>query len=151
MRDQVDEWLQIQAWRSVLRQLAALGLIEVDVEGHGGIHLAGECRAVLRGERQVALRHDPTPTRAGRGRAERVTSTVGPGDDPLFQALRRWRLETAKAQEVPPYVVFHDTTLAAIASARPRTRVELGAIPGVGAAKLDRYGSAILAVLEAAG
>ncbi len=143
--------LSPQAWRSVLRQLAALGLIEVDVEGHGGIHLAGECRAVLRGERQVALRRDPTPTRAGRGRAERVTSTVGPGDDPLFQALRRWRLETAKAQEVPPYVVFHDTTLAAIASARPRTRVELGAIPGVGAAKLDRYGSAILAVLEAAG
>jgi ATP-dependent DNA helicase RecQ len=76
---------------------------------------------------------------------------VGAEDDPLFQALRRWRLETAKAQEVPPYVVFHDTTLAAIASARPRTRAELAALPGVGAAKLDRYGSAILAVLEAAG
>jgi ATP-dependent DNA helicase RecQ len=140
------------AWRSVLRQLAALGLIEVDVEGHGGIRLGGDCRPVLRGERRVDLRRDPAPARTpGRTRAERVSTSVGQADEPLFQALRRWRLEVARAQGVPPYVVFHDTTLAAIAAARPRGRAALAAVPGVGAAKLDRYGDAILDVVAGAG
>ena len=82
-------------WRSVLRQLAALGLIEIDVEGHGGIALAGDCRAVLKGERPVALRRDPTPARpAGRAKGTaRVPITI---DDPeveaLFQRLRQWRM-----------------------------------------------------------
>ena len=67
-----------QAWRSVLRQLAALGLLEVDVEGHGGMHLGEECRAVLRGERQVLLRRDPTPTKPARTRAERTAPAPVP-------------------------------------------------------------------------
>ncbi len=141
-----------QAWRSVLRQLAALGLLEVDVEGHGGMHLGEECRAVLRGERQVLLRRDPTPSKPARTRAERTApAPVAPADEPLFQALRRWRLEVARAQGVPPYVVFHDATLAAIAAARPAGKRALAAVPGVGAAKLERYGDAILDVVAATG
>ena len=138
-------------WRSVLRQLAAMGLIEIDVEGHGGIALAGDCRAVLKGERPVALRRDPAPARpAGRAKGTaRVPITI---DDPeieaLFQRLRQWRMETARAQGVPPYVIFHDATLLAVATARPRRRHELEGLPGVGAAKLERYGDGLLTVVS---
>ena len=144
-------------WRSVLRQLAALGLIEIDVEGHGGISLAGDCRAVLRGERRVALRRDPAPARppAGRGRGGVAAKAPVTFDDPeaeaLFQRLKRWRLETARAQGVPPYVIFHDATLQAVARARPASRRALDGLPGVGAAKLERYGEALLAVVVTSG
>jgi ATP-dependent DNA helicase RecQ len=134
-------------WRSVLRQLAALGLIEIDVEGHGGIALAGDCRAVLKGEQTVALRRDPAPTRtAGKAKTSaRVPLTVAdPATEVLFQRLRQWRLETARAQGVPPYVIFHDATLLAVASARPRSRRDLQGLPGLGTAKLDRYGDGLL-------
>ena len=139
-------------WRSVLRQLAALGLIEIDVEGHGGIALAGDCRAVLKGEQPVALRRDPTPARPA-GKVKGTTRAPITIDDPdveaRFQRLRQWRLETARAQGVPPYVIFHDATLLAIAASRPRSRRDLEGLPGVGAAKLERYGDALLAVVRA--
>jgi ATP-dependent DNA helicase RecQ len=141
-------------WRSVLRQLAALGLIEIDIEGHGGMALAGDCRAVLKGERRVSLRRDPAPLRgngSGRGKAPFRTSPLlanDPEADALFQKLRQWRLETARAQGVPPYVIFHDATLMAIARARPTRRHQLDGLPGVGAAKLERYGEALLEVIR---
>ena len=73
-------------------------------------------------------------------------------DDPeveaLFQRLRQWRMETARAQGVPPYVIFHDATLLAVATARPRRRRDLEGLPGVGAAKLERYGDGLLAVVS---
>jgi ATP-dependent DNA helicase RecQ len=137
------------AWRSVLRQLAALGLIEIDVEGHGGIALAGDCRAVLKGERCVELRRDPAAVRP----TAKPRSAVRPGPMPdaeaemLFQRLRQWRLQAARVQGVPPYVIFHDATLQAIAAAKPRTRRDLEGLPGLGAAKLERYGAALLAFL----
>ncbi|TML29454.1 MAG: ATP-dependent DNA helicase UvrD2 [Actinobacteria bacterium] len=68
-------------------------------------------------------------------------------DDPLYAALKKWRLQRATADDLPAYVVFHNSTLAAIAGRRPRDLSELGAVPGVGPAKLDRYGSEVLAVL----
>jgi ATP-dependent DNA helicase RecQ len=137
-------------WRSVLRQLAALGLVEIDIEGHGGIALAGDCRAVLKGERRVSLRRDPAPAHPpGRGKtaARPAAMAQDPETEALFQRLRRWRLEAARAQGVPPYVIFHDATLLAIAQARPRSRHALDGLPGVGAAKLERYGDALLEVI----
>ena len=77
-----------------------------------------------------------------------ATGLDDPEAEALFQRLRQWRLETAKAQGVPPYVIFHDATLLAIAQARPRTRHALDGLPGVGAAKLERYGEAILEVIR---
>jgi DNA helicase-2/ATP-dependent DNA helicase PcrA len=71
-------------------------------------------------------------------------------DDPLFAALKRWRLERAKADDVPAYVVFHNSTLAEVAARKPRTRDELARVPGVGPTKLDRYGEDVLAALAAA-
>jgi DNA helicase-2/ATP-dependent DNA helicase PcrA len=70
-------------------------------------------------------------------------------DDPLYEVLKRWRLETAKAEERPAYVIFHNSTLAEIVRLGPRSREELAAVPGVGPAKLDRYGDEVLAVLAA--
>jgi DNA helicase-2/ATP-dependent DNA helicase PcrA len=71
-------------------------------------------------------------------------------DDPLYAALKRWRLERATADDLPAYVVFHNTTLAEIAGRRPRDLSELGTVPGVGPTKLERYGQEVLAVLSAA-
>jgi DNA helicase II / ATP-dependent DNA helicase PcrA len=70
-------------------------------------------------------------------------------DDPLYAALKRWRLETAKAEDRPAYVIFHNSTLAEIVRRAPRTRDELAAVPGVGPAKLERYGEEVLAALLA--
>jgi DNA helicase II / ATP-dependent DNA helicase PcrA len=68
--------------------------------------------------------------------------------DPTYQALKRWRLQRAKSDEIPAYVVFHNTTLAEIAERRPSTIAELGSVAGVGPAKLERYGSDVLAALS---
>ena len=69
-------------------------------------------------------------------------------DDPLYETLKEWRLETARAEEKPAYVIFHNATLAEIVRRSPRTREELAAVPGVGPAKLERYGDAVLAALS---
>jgi superfamily II DNA helicase RecQ len=71
-------------------------------------------------------------------------------DDPLYAALKRWRLERATADDLPAYVVFHNSTLAEIAQRRPRSIAELASVPGVGPAKLERYGADVLAALAAA-
>jgi DNA helicase-2/ATP-dependent DNA helicase PcrA len=108
----------------------------------------------------------PTPSRStpgasARRAAARATPSLGPvgslassGPDgasaTLFEALRAWRLERARAEAVPSYVVFHDSTLGAIAERRPRSLADLAAIPGVGPAKLERYGTDILTLVAAA-
>ena len=136
-------------WRSVFRQLVALGHLEVDVEGHGGLHLSETAPAVLRGELPVALRGDEVEARRSR-RARLAVETDGastPADDALWQALRAQRLELARAQGVPPYVIFHDATLLEMVRQRPRDLAALGLIPGVGRSKLERYGETFLAVI----
>jgi ATP-dependent DNA helicase RecQ len=135
------------AWRGIFRQLVAMGLAEVDLEGHGGLYLSESCRDVLRGERRVVLRR-PRPGAAVKGRSQATAPTgLGPRAEARFEALRALRAELARAQGVPPYVVFHDTTLRAIATAAPQTSADLAQLPGIGAAKLARYGAAVLAAL----
>ncbi len=146
-------------WRDIFRQLVAHGLLVTDMEGHGGLRLGAEalCRPVLRGERSVLLRESrqSETTRAMRAevgkkrpaaRAARE-ELVDEGDERLFQALRELRLALAKEQNVPPYVIFHDTTLLAMARSRPQTLQDLARTPGVGASKLARYGDAFLRVI----
>ena len=133
-----------KTWASVIRQLLALGHLQPDPQGHGGLQLTEQCRPLLKGQVQVELRRDAIPQkrqRAAGSRAEVDTSTPG------WQALRQWRLQTAGEQGVPPYVIFHDATLAAILDARPRNLNELAAVSGVGQHKLERYGSQVLDVL----
>jgi len=128
-----------------------LGLLTVDVEGHGGLRLGPESRPVLRGERTVALRRDPrgrAATKGAKKRAERK-GFDDPADDTLFEALRARRLALAKEQGVPPYVIFHDTTLDAMARAKPQQLHQMAEISGIGQVKLDRYGEIFLEVVRA--
>ena len=82
--------------------------------------------------------------------SNRIASNRIAAGGPVFDALKAWRLERSRADAVPPYVVFHNTTLEAIAEQRPSTLAELAAIPGVGPAKLERYGAELLQALEQA-
>ncbi len=143
--------LDANTWRGVFRQLIARGLLAVDIEGHGGLQLTDICRAVLRGEERLWLRRDSKPTKTKKERAERATRTTfsDPADQRLWEALRTRRRELAATQGVPPYVVFHDATLAEMVEHCPRTRAELAHISGVGERKLDAYGEEFLYVIRA--
>ncbi len=138
-----------RTWRAILRQLITLRLVEVDLAGHGGLSIAPAGRDFLRDKPTLMLRVPPAP-RARRDKVRRsaAQSTVAEADQNLFQALRQKRMEIARAQNVPPYVIFHDKTLIELAAARPSSRAEMAGVPGVGEAKLDRYGPAFLAVIE---
>jgi len=148
--DRLSTWaigvdIDRSTWHSVLRQLLAAGYLVPDPEGHGGLRLGPDCRALLRGETSIEMRRDAVPS----GRKTRAKKAVGiDTESPLWQALRKWRLETARSEEVPPYVIFHDATLAAIVESRPRTLDELATISGVGEHKLSRYGEAVIRAIE---
>jgi ATP-dependent DNA helicase RecQ len=137
-----------RTWQSIFRQLAAMGLLVSDAAGHGGFSLGPDCRAVLRGERRIRLRQDPSDRpRLPRTKGRAATIFAKPGDEILFQALRARRLALAQAQGVPPYVIFHDATLAEIARIKPRDTGAFAHIPGVGEAKLARYARDFLDVV----
>ncbi len=145
-------------WRDLIDQLLFEGLLREDPnDGRPllGLGEADSVRAVYRGERIVQLRrapeaHDET-TRSGRPRKGREALILDEADRVLFDALRAWRREEASRQAVPPYVIFHDRTLAEIAGGKPRTPTALGRIGGVGQGKLERYGSAVLALVSREG
>ena len=142
--------LDAKQWRSVFRQLVAAGLLDVDVEGHGALRLTAASSEVLKGGRTLSLRSEPP---AGVRRRERVVrspiATVELPDAAAsrFESLRAWRSETARAQSVPAYVIFHDSTLREIALAQPVGLGALASVSGVGAGKLERYGRAVLDAL----
>ena len=133
------------AWRVVFRQLVALGLAAPDHSAYGGLRLTEASRAVLRGEQRVVMREQKRSSRV----AKKQSASAEPAD-PLFARLKTWRSEQARAQSVPPYVVFHDATLSAIAAARPRDLAGLAGIAGIGAKKLERYGAGLLEILRSA-
>ncbi|TAN76377.1 MAG: DNA helicase RecQ [Gallionella sp.] len=139
-------------WSSVYRQLVAAGLLNVDMEAYGGLKLTEAARPVLRGEQEVWLRRDADPVKRKAQRAERNAKSREPfggaSDDPLWRALKAKRLELAREQGVPPYVIFHDSTLLEILERRPQTLDEMARISGVGQAKLARYGDAFLRAVE---
>lgn len=134
------------AWRSVFRQLVALGYLSVDVDGFGALKLHESARGVLRAEVPVNLRRDPRT--AAKIKAVRKAELPKDVDPELFEALRARRTSLAKQQGVPPYVIFHDKTLKEIASVMPQSLQQFARISGVGETKLERYGEAFLEVLE---
>ena len=162
-------------WRGVARQLLASGLLAVKGD-HGTLALTDLSWEVMRGERQVTFRRDPpkapAPPRSRRGAAGgsgaggsgaggsgaggsgagaaagRPAAVELPREaEPVFERLRAWRTSVAKELGMPPYVIFHDSTLRLIAASPPSTLDELRQINGVGDTKLDKYGRAILDVL----
>ena len=143
-------------WRALIRQLIALGALDVDTAGHGGLFLAQDkARPILRGETRVMLRQEAPRRPREIARPERRHGTTSAatqaraehGSDGLFEALRAWRATEARTQSVPPYVIFHDTVLREVAAVRPANLDELGQIKGVGASKLQRYGARVLEVV----
>ncbi len=144
--------LDERQWRGVFRQLVAGSLLEADAERHGALRFTADSGAVLRGERTLQFRTEaPKAARASRARRRDASpgSSTELGADALehFDRLRAWRATTAREQNVPAYVIFHDSTLRAIAESMPRNEDELARIPGIGTAKLARYADALLAHL----
>jgi ATP-dependent DNA helicase RecQ len=143
------------AWRSIIRQLVAHGMIDVDVAGHGGLSISAKGREFLREKPPMSLRVVKKKAKAKGKAARREAKDALPAADRiLFEKLRARRLELAKAANVPPYVIFQDKTLMEMAARTPRSEAELAGIFGVGEAKLARYGDAFLEVIkghEAAG
>ncbi|WP_312794240.1 DNA helicase RecQ [Tianweitania sp.] len=153
--DQITTWgigkeFDNRTWRAILRQLIALRFIDVDLTGHGGLSIADGGRRFLRDKPTLMLRVPSAPRPAsGRDKVsgKAVSATIPEEHRALFQALREKRSEIARTQNLPPYVIFHDKTLIELAAARPSSRAEMARVPGVGEAKLDRYGPAFLSVI----
>ncbi|HEV2300785.1 MAG TPA: DNA helicase RecQ [Stellaceae bacterium] len=141
--------LDLRVWLSVYRQLVAQGMLTPDF-AHGGLSLAPAAADVLRGSREVRFRSDKRDERRARRAEATAADTLDPSARQLWDALRGWRLDEARAQEVPPYVIFHDATLIEVARRRPASPTALAEIPGIGRSKLDRYGKALIGVVTAA-
>src|SRR3546814_6572822 len=130
-------------------------LFRSDAEGYGGLRLTDASRAVLRGEHTIMLRKElPRRKQRERSRAAGSTATpaieLSPAELPLFDALRELRTRLAREQSVPPYVIFHDTTLRGITRQRPSTLDELAQVGGIGGTKLARSGEQVLEAIAAA-
>ena len=162
--DRVEQWghrelstfgigadIDEKTWRAVFRQLVAQNLLIVDHDSFGSLKLTQASRAVLKGEQSVHLRKmsegKRSAARKTSGSAAASVGALSSEQRERWERLRAWRATTAKEHGVPAYVVFHDATLAEIARQCPQSLAALGGISGIGAAKLERYGSALLDLL----
>lgn len=134
-----------QQWQSIYRQLVAANLLTIDMSGYGSLRLTQKSLPVLRGEETIAFRNDPELTKT---RANKKKQSDSISHDSLWQALKDKRLELARQQDVPPYIIFHDSSLIEIYSKLPQTLAEFAAIMGVGERKLQRYGEAFIDVIK---
>jgi ATP-dependent DNA helicase RecQ len=140
--------LDVRQWKSVFRQLLAMGVLVADQEMRGGLRLTDASRAVLRGEQAVVLRREVPRRQKRPASAANAQTEISTADAPLFDALRTMRAALAREQGVPAYVIFHDATLRAIAAQRPTSIDALGQISGVGLSKMQRYGDDVLSVVR---
>ncbi|WP_447786344.1 DNA helicase RecQ [Stenotrophomonas bentonitica] len=143
--------LDARTWRSVFRQLVAAGLLEVDSDAYGGLRLTDGSRQVLKGERKVMMRRESPKTRERERGGQRTGLSVLPQDLALFNALRGLRAELAREQNVPAFVIFHDSTLRNIAEQRPTSIDALGRVGGIGGTKLSRYGERLVEIVREEG
>jgi ATP-dependent DNA helicase RecQ len=128
--------------RPVARSLMARDALRADE--YGGLSFGPGAKSILKGEEQLVIAVPPKRTRKSRRRGADLPH------DPLFDALREWRRERAKEQGVPPYVIFHDSTLRAVAAVIPTSLNALSAIEGIGNTKLERHGESLLEALARA-
>jgi ATP-dependent DNA helicase RecQ len=141
-----------RGWRSVFRQLLAAGLLDADASAYGALKLTDSARPILKGETRLQLRRQVERPKSRATRSSRVgtgnaasSGASRASDSPLLASLREWRLAQAREQGVPAYVILHDRTLGEIAALLPASVSALLAVPGIGAAKAERYGDALLA------
>ncbi|MEF8730855.1 MAG: DNA helicase RecQ [Candidatus Accumulibacter meliphilus] len=145
-----------RGWRSVFRQLLAAGLLDADASAYGALKLTDSARPILKGETRLQLRRQVERPKSRATRSSRVgtgnaasSGASRASDSPLLASLREWRLAQAREQGVPAYVILHDRTLGEIAALLPASVSALLAVPGIGAAKAERYGDALLALVAA--
>ncbi|MDX3935364.1 DNA helicase RecQ [Stenotrophomonas sp.] len=144
--------LDARTWRSVFRQLVASSLLEVDSSAYGGLRLTDGSRDVLKGQRKVMMRRETPKAARERDRSgQRTGLSVLPQDLALFNALRGLRAELAREQNVPAFVIFHDSTLRNIAEQRPTSVDALGRVGGIGGTKLARYGDRLVEIVREEG
>jgi ATP-dependent DNA helicase RecQ len=129
-------------WRSIFRQLIALGYVEIDVDRYGALRLTEKCRPVLRGEQKLDLRKQAKEEKTTKVKGQKTV--IRPQDQSLWEALRALRLSLSEKLGVPPYVIFHDATLQAMLKERPTNNRALLSISGVGEQKCQRYGKQFL-------
>jgi ATP-dependent DNA helicase RecQ len=145
-------------WRSVLRQLIALGVIHVDTQAYNTLSITDAAKAFLRGNHSLRVREVAKAARGDKPSASAKTASkdaalagLSPAARNALAALKNWRADVAKEHNLPAYVIFHDATLAAIATLAPRNLADLSGVSGMGAKKLDAYGRAVLRVLDEVG
>ncbi len=139
--------LDTHQWRSVFRQLVALGYLSVDVEGHGSLRLTDSCRPLLRGEQQLKLRVDVKKPGSGK-KLNKHSSRIRQHQQQLWDALTATRKQIASEQGIPAYLVFHDSSLMEMMERKPQSLAELQLVQGVGQKKLEKYGAIFLRVIE---
>lgn len=141
------DYSQMQ-WQSIYRQLVAANLLSVDIAGYGSIKLTEKSLPLLRGEHSISLRIEADKPVKNSRRSDRKGKQHGQINDELWQALKKKRLELAHDQGVPPYVIFHDTSLKEMHARRPATLIDFAKITGVGKSKLEKYGKIFIEVIK---
>ena len=143
-------------WRTLFRQLVAGGYLTGDEEGRGSLLLTERARPLLRGEQPFRMRQ-VVPAEKGKRKERRERQSSGgssiaasAADKPLVAQLRSLRARLAEEANVPPYVIFHDKTIAELAARRPASHRALEDIYGLGARKIARYGDAIIEAVTGA-
>jgi ATP-dependent DNA helicase RecQ len=140
-----------QEWRAILRQAIALGLVTVDHDAYSSLKLTDAARPVLKGGQKVQLRQYQKPVKQKRQPSASkgyVEMDLSKSEQAIFDKLRWWRVETARAHGVPAYVVFQDATLREIAKVKPTSLDALRGVTGVGEKKLVSYGDEIVAIIS---
>ena len=131
-------------WQAIFRQMMGHDLIRPDPERHGALRMTDAARPLLRGESTIGLRRDSLRQS---DRRPAVKAMVNDENAPLLSALKAKRRALAEAAQVPAYIIFTDRTLVEMAETRPETLDQMAGIGGVGAKKLDSYGSAFLQII----
>ena len=148
-RDKAKPW-----WQAFLRQLISAGHLEIDIQGFGGLQITSTGQDVLQGNRAFECKEMKDQGATPRRSRERAPPADLPELDAVGQELlaqlKHLRMKLARSRKVPPYVVFHDRTLIAMADARPASRAEFLALPGVGEAKAEKFADPFLALLTGA-
>jgi ATP-dependent DNA helicase RecQ len=162
----VGKELDETGWKGVFRQMLAAGLLQADASAYGALRLTDAARPVLKGEMVLSLRRSVARAQsklsgsrtrqlvlATRRQNMTASAFAAAGDmsgSAVFEALRQWRSDNARDQGVPAYVILHDRSLHELAARQPQTILDLLSVPGIGQAKANRYGTAILDLIAQA-
>lgn len=135
-------------WQNIYRQLVVANLLSIDMTGFGSLRLTEKSTTILRGEETIFFRTEPEATKKKpKELTKKDSKIILPANDILWQALKNKRLELAREQGVPPYIIFHDSSLIDIHQKKPRSLDEFAKISGVGQSKLERYGNEFIKII----